>query len=137
MKKTFTLKKAERLKSRKSIEQLFSAGKNFFIYPFKVQYSVTAQTTASELPLQAGVTVSTRNFKKAVDRNRIKRLTREAYRLQKNNLQLKLTQEGETMRVFFVFVGKEIPLFTKMHEKLHLILERLIQIADEKNTANT
>jgi ribonuclease P protein component len=137
VKKTFTLKKTERLKSRKSIDQLFNGGKNFFIHPFKVQYTVAAQTTAAEFPLQAGVTVSTRNFKKAVDRNRIKRLTREAYRLQKNTLELKLTQEGKNMRVFFVFVGKEIPLFAVMHEKLHLILERLIQKADEENTANT
>ena len=137
VKKKFTLKKTERLKSRKSIELIFNAKKNFFVHPFKVHYTLTPQHDRSEPPLLAGVTVSTRNFKKAVDRNRIKRLTREAYRLQKNTLQLRLTQEKKCMKVFFVFVAKEIPLFAAVHEKLGLILERLIQKANEENIANT
>ena len=132
--KTFTLKKIERLKSRKSIEQIFSAGNNFFIYPFKVHYTISSP---GKDILQMGVAVSTRNFKKAVDRNRIKRLIREAYRLQKNTLQQKLVSKQKGMQLFFVYVGKEMPVFTPLHEKLRLILDRLIQKADEENTPNT
>ncbi|PVD49522.1 ribonuclease P protein component [Terrimonas sp.] len=135
MAKKFTLKKTERLKSRKSIERLFNAGDNFFIHPFKVYYTVEPGNDA--LLLQMGVAVSTRNFKKAVDRNRIKRITREAYRLQKNTLQQLLINKQKHLNVFFVFVGKESPSFVQIHEKLSLILERLIQKMDEKNTPNT
>ena len=135
MAKKFTLKKTERLKSRKSIEQLFNAGDHFFIHPFKVYYIVEPGNHARIL--QTGVAVSTRNFKKAVDRNRIKRITREAYRLQKNTLQQLLINKQKRLNIFFVFVGKELPSFIQIHEKLRLILERLIQKADEKNIADT
>ncbi|MFT3748168.1 MAG: ribonuclease P protein component [Agriterribacter sp.] len=134
--KKFTLKKTERLKSRKSIDHLFNAGDNFFIHPFKVYYIVKPVNDPPSL-LQAGVTVSTRNFKKAVDRNRIKRITREAYRLQKNTLQQLLINKQKSVDIFFVFVGKELPSFIQIHEKLRLILERLIQKMDENNTPNT
>ncbi|MCC6286634.1 MAG: ribonuclease P protein component [Chitinophagaceae bacterium] len=137
MAKKFTLKKTERLKSRKSIDRLFNAGQSFFIHPFKVHYIITAANNSSATSLQAGVTVSTRNFKKAVDRNRIKRITREAYRLQKDPLQQKLANTQKSINIFFVYVSREISSFAQMHEKLRLILERLIQKLDEKNTANT
>ncbi|MFT3949951.1 MAG: ribonuclease P protein component [Agriterribacter sp.] len=138
MAKKFTLKKAERLKSRKSIDRLFNAGESFFIYPFKVHYLISTGDGNNKVQsLQAGVTVSTRNFKKAVDRNRIKRITREAYRLQKDPLLQKLVDTKKNINIFFVYVSKEISSFEQMHEKLRVILERLIQKADEKNTANT
>lgn len=133
----FTLHKTERLKSRKSIERVFSAGSNFFIYPFKVQYLSIIPSDNNTPILQAGVTVSTRNFKKAVDRNRIKRITREAYRVQKNELQQILKTKQKAMQIFFIYVGKEIPVFTQLHQKLSLILERLIQKADEESATIT
>jgi len=125
--KQFTLGKKERLKSRKQIEQLFKQGKSFAIYPFKIYYVLNSiqitprpeNSTDSRLwtppsakatggkpdsRLLFGVGAGTRNFKKAVDRNRIKRLTREAYRLQKNALQQKLL---ETENVQVIASGKE------------------------------
>lgn len=137
MAKKFTLKKSERLKSRKCIDELFNAGEGFFIHPFKVYYKLAPEANSKALLLQAGVTASKRNFKKAVDRNKIKRITREAYRLQKEALLQKLTDKQKSMSIFFVYVSKEISSFAQMHEKLRLILERLIQKADEKNTADT
>jgi ribonuclease P protein component len=132
-----TLKKNERLKSRKSIEQLFKAGNNFFIYPFKVYYIIEPAASNTISLLQAGATVSSKNFKKAVARNKIKRIIREAYRVQKNELRQLLIAEQKHLHVFFVFVGKELPAFIQIHQKLQLILERLIQNVNEKNTANT
>ncbi len=134
--KRFTLNKNERLKSRKRIEEVFTAGNNFFIYPIKTQF-ILSSPGKNATALQVGIAVSARNFKKAVERNRIKRLIREVYRLQKHTLQQKLEDKQKCLQVFFVYVGKEIPVFAQLHEKLRLILERLIQKVDEKNTPNT
>ena len=78
---SFSYPKKEKLKSQKRIEQLFSEGKSVNAYPLRMVYlksDFNGNTT-----FKTGVTVSKRNFKKAVDRNRIKRLLREAYRLNK------------------------------------------------------
>ncbi|MEO6583853.1 MAG: ribonuclease P protein component, partial [Ferruginibacter sp.] len=80
----------DKLKSRKLIEQLFKTGRSFSNFPFRVVW-----LSKNDLAhLQAGVGVSSRYFKKATDRNRIKRLIREAYRLQKNTLQQHLLEHG-------------------------------------------
>jgi ribonuclease P protein component len=75
--------------------------------------------------LKAGVTTSSRNFKKAVDRNRIKRLLREAYRLQKMSVQNLLKESGKSAIVFFIYTGKELPLFPDIYNKVGIILQRL------------
>ena len=78
----FTLGKQERLKSRKLIGRLYEEGEVLKVFPFRMVYIQTEHN--SKFPVQAGVSVPKRNFKRAVDRNRIKRLMRESYRLQKN-----------------------------------------------------
>jgi ribonuclease P protein component len=138
--KQFTLGKKERLKSRKQIELLFKQGKTFSIFPFKISYILNLSN--SELPtpnsrLLFGVGAGTRNFKKAVDRNRIKRLTREAYRLQKNELQQRLLETEKQLNVFFIYTGKEMPNYLLVKEKTAQILNRLIKIVDEKNPMDT
>jgi ribonuclease P protein component len=87
--------------------------------------------------LQAGVTASSKNFKKAVDRNRIKRLIREGYRLQKPAIQNVLHQKNTQLAVFFIFTGKELPSSSVVNEKIGLILQRLINIINENNPQNT
>ncbi|MFD0994002.1 ribonuclease P protein component [Tenacibaculum geojense] len=77
----FTLGKDERLKSRKLIGRLYTEGKTIKTFPLRMVYIQTEHT--SDYPVQVGVSVPKRNFKKAVDRNRIKRLLRESYRKQK------------------------------------------------------
>ena len=96
----FRFPKAERLKSRKQIDLLFAGGKAFSVFPVRTIYRFH---TAEKGSLKAGFTASKKHFKKAVDRNRIKRLLREAYRLQKQELCLQ-TQELQTNgSVFFVY----------------------------------
>lgn len=93
------------------------------MYPIKVVW-LPSNHLAS---LQAGVGVSSRYFKKAVDRNRIKRLMREAYRLQKAALQQLLDDEQLQLSVFFLYNGKELPDHSTIMDKMKAALERLVK----------
>jgi len=126
----YTLGKDERLKSRKVIDQLFKEGKSFSIYPFRIVWKYQPDTTSL---LRAGFTVSTKHFKKAVDRNRIRRLMKEAYRLQKNILQQNLQLINKPFALFIIYVGKEVPDYLLVMEKMTLILTRLQKLTIEKN----
>ena len=130
MAKQFTLGKEERLKSRKQTELLFSEGKKFTIAPFRFHYSFSK---AEKTSLQFGAGVSKRNFKKAVDRNRIKRLMREAYRLQKIKLREKLEEKKFGLTIFFIYTGKELPAFKEVYEKTEKGLDKLCEIASSIN----
>jgi ribonuclease P protein component len=136
----FTLGKNERLKSRKLIEQIFNEGKSFTIQPYKIYYLFPGKThniQYSMFNIQFTTGVSSKNFKKAVDRNRIKRLTREAYRLQKKELQDVLKQKDLQVNIFFIYTGKELPGFNTAKEKVNVILNKMIKIVNENNSAHT
>ena len=135
----YTLGKEERLKSTKLIDQLFKEGKSFSIFPFRVLYLINkngSDTTdpihPKNHPLKTGFTVSSRHFKKAVDRNRIKRLMRECYRLQKNELENLHLLNNNTLNIFLIYVGKQIPEYEVMFAKTADILNRLIKNTSEK-----
>jgi len=133
VRKQFTLGKEERLKSRKQIEQLFDKGKSIVITPFRVYFLIDEMLKAqsSMFNVQFGVGVSARNFKKAVDRNRIKRLTREAWRLQKNEIDKKVKEAQRQLNVFFIYTGKELPDFTTVKGKVAIALKKLADKIDE------
>lgn len=133
-KQRYTFKKEEKLKSRKTIELLFREGRSFSNFPFKVIWKFTENAGAE---LQAGFTVSSKQFKKAVDRNRIKRLVREAYRLQKNVLQQQVKVSDKHLAVFFIYVGNELPDPPVLFEKTGNVIKRLIKIVNENSLADT
>ncbi len=144
----YTLGKNERLKSRKAIDQLFTEGKSFSLFPFRIVYQKEAadiqnpnrkRQTVNDIrsPLQAAFSVSKRSFKKAVDRNRVKRLMREAYRLQKNELQDLVVQQKQQLDVFILYTGNEIPEYQLAMEKMKAVIKRLQKIASEETVANT
>ena len=75
--------------------------------------------------LQAAIAVPTRHFKKAVDRNKIKRKMREAWRLHKNQLQEQTVAHNKTLYVFIVYVGNEIPDYSTLAEKTIISISKL------------
>ncbi|HMJ46235.1 MAG TPA: ribonuclease P protein component [Ferruginibacter sp.] len=128
----YFLKKEDRLKSTRVIDELFSKGKSFSSFPFRVLWR-----PGNKFILQAAVGVSSRNFKKAVDRNRIKRLMREAYRLQKDGLLNALRQNEKTLSLFILYNGNELPKYDQVYEKMGSILQRLTKLMNENNPADT
>jgi ribonuclease P protein component len=125
----FTYKKKERLKNPKLIEKLFLEGKSISVFPFRLIYLETTFEDGSKI--KTGVSVSKRNFKKAVDRNRIKRLLREAYRLNKPEYFNNITTSYALM---ILYIGKGITDFDSVNSKLKLLFSTFLEkISKDKN----
>lgn len=124
MKQTFS--KSERLSSKKLIALLFGSKQFFFQFPLKVLFHEIE--VEHRFPVQVLFSVSKRNFKKAVDRNRIKRLMREAYRLNKDLLYQNRTNEARLLLLGLIFTGKTIPDYKEIEQKIILILQRLNEL---------
>ncbi len=122
-----TLGKIERLKSRKLIEKLFADGKSIKKFPLRMVFLQTSHT--STFPIQAGFSVPKRNFKRAVDRNRLKRVLRETYRLQKEIVYSNLEKQYVCM---ISYIGKEEIPFEELFSKMTILLQLLL-----KETTNT
>ena len=118
-----TFKKQEKLKKSKLISQLFAEGKNVIEFPIKLVYLPVEHE--APFKIQAGVSVPKRNFKRAVDRNRIKRLLREAYRKNKHHI---YAAEHTKKHIFmFIYLGKKEIEYKLMKEKMILILQKFLQ----------
>jgi len=118
-----TLNKNERLHSKKLIDQLFEKGDSFFVYPFKV-LSLKAETAAT-CPAQLFISVPKRNIKKATDRNKIKRLIREAYRLNKTIIADHPKRIDNQFVFGLIYTQRTILTFREIERKIILILQRL------------
>ncbi len=125
-----TLTKDERLRKKQIIEDLFSTGKTFHIYPFTVVWKNTEHDSVS--PAQVLFSVSKKKFRKAVDRNKIKRLLREAYRKNKDHLYKTLNKSGNKCVFAIVYTGNEILPYIEIEQKIISVLKRLT-IDHEKN----
>jgi ribonuclease P protein component len=119
-----TFKKEERLCNKKLIDELFHNGSSFLCYPFKASWLVT--NTPQQVPAQILFSVSKRRFKRAVDRNLIKRRMREAYRLNKQQQLYELLTTTDKKIVFSVgYIGKEIVAYELIEKKMLKLLTQL------------
>lgn len=113
---------------------MFEDGKSFNVFPFKIIYKTALFNDSF---LKAGFGVSKKNFKKATDRNRIKRLMRESFRQQKNELASALQANNKCLAVFFIYTGNTLPNYVEVMEKIKTVLKRLEKIANENDDANS
>jgi ribonuclease P protein component len=117
MKQTYS--KSDKLKSQKIIEQLFENGQYISAFPLRLIYLETNLEGSKKL--KTAVSVSKRNFKNAVDRNRIKRLLREAYRLQKSAYFNNITTQYAFM---ILYIGKEMPSYADVEKNMRALFEK-------------
>ena len=134
MPKVFTYQKLDKLKSRKQTQFLFSKGQAITVFPIRLVYTIeiidnTTTTTHSSNLLQAGVGAPSNTFKKAVLRNRVKRLLREAYRLEKPSFVNQAALENKKVNLFFLYtdtlVLPQAEIQAKVKEALALLLTKL------------
>lgn len=109
----FSYPKNEKLKSKKTIDLLFSKGKSVSKYPLRLVYVENTDETNLE-QLLFGVSVSKKYFKKAVDRNYFKRVLRECYRLNQHLLKEKL---DKPYAIMFFYQTKEKLSYQEIEEK--------------------
>jgi ribonuclease P protein component len=110
--------KNQKLKSSKTIENLFLEGKTHSKFPIKV-FFLSKENIETNL---AAFAVPKRNFKSAVDRNRVKRQLREAYRL---NKQLLEGIHGKKFVMLFLFLGKVKPQYAELENAMVKLLKKL------------
>ena len=145
----FTFKKEERLSRKKLIDELFKSGSSFYLQPFKIISAPPEKIgtglnlpeeetfSAHGFPAQVLITVSTKIFKRAVDRNKIKRLIREAYRLNKHVLYDSLRKRNNQLIFAILYNSKTIESFDFIQQKLIAVLNRLAEenFTREKHSA--
>ncbi|MCB0465353.1 MAG: ribonuclease P protein component [Aequorivita sp.] len=110
--------KSEKLKSTKTIENLFLEGKTHSKFPIKV-FFLPKESMKTNL---AAFAIPKRNFKSAVDRNRLKRQLREAYRLNKHLLE---EINGKKFVMLFLFLGKVKPQYAEVEKAMVKLLKKL------------
>jgi ribonuclease P protein component len=132
---TFTFNKQEKLKSRKLTKQLFAEGKSFLVFPIKVVYLPVSERL--DFPIKIGVSASSRIFKHAVDRNRLKRVMREQYRLNKLPLHEYVTANNQQVAAFLLYINKTLPEPRLIEKKMPIIIQKLIAALHEATLATT
>ena len=125
----YTFKKEERLCNKRLIQGLFHNGSSFLCYPFRASWQLNSGVQA--YPAQIVLSVSKKRFKRAVDRNLIKRRMREAYRLQKQLHLYDILNTADKRIVLSVgYIGKEILPYDVIEKKM---LKLLMQLGGQIN----
>ena len=125
--KKFTYQKKDKLKSRKQMQFLFSKGTAITMHPIRLLYTIE-KGEAGIFPnglLQAGVGAPSRQFRKAVQRNKVKRLLREGYRLEKPNFTNSISITNTRLNLFFLYVDAHVQTQQQIQATIKLLLQKL------------
>jgi len=118
-----TFRKYDKLKSSLEIEALYRENQSVTVYPLKCYYSFSEITEDKHI-VRAAFTVSKRTFKKAVERNALKRKMREAYRLNyKSVFEVFMNQKEKQLKLFFIYIGKETLDYRCIDKSMQAILK--------------
>lgn len=124
----FSFKKRERLTSSKSISLLFQEGQSRSSFPLRILFSVRE---AGDIPAAVGISVPKRLFKRAVDRNLLKRRIREAYRLNKKYFYTRLEEKNLKLNLVIQYQHKEILDFKSIEKGLQKVLDKVAKDLEE------
>ena len=122
----FTFNKNERISAKKDIDHLFANGKSFISYPLRVVYSCVESSGKGNISIL--ISVPKRKFKRAVKRNRIKRLIREAYRLNKGGLRELVVNNNFSVLVGFIYLDDEV----KEYHDIERGIKKALTLLEEK-----
>lgn len=123
--------KAYKLCSRKTIDKLFQEGKQLRAFPLKGYY-LEAETVES-VPFQVVLSAPKRQFKRAHDRNYVKRLMKEVLRREKQPLEDALRDAGKQLAIFIVYTNKEILAYPELEKCMRKLIAKLIAELGEMN----
>jgi ribonuclease P protein component len=123
----FTYQKKDKLKSRKQMQFLFSKGTAINMHPIRLLYTIEKEEAGifSNGLLQAGVGAPSRQFRKAVKRNKVKRLLREGYRLEKPNFTNSINLTNTRLNLFFLYVDANVQTQQEIQATIKLLLQKL------------
>jgi ribonuclease P protein component len=130
--KNYTFSKQERLCNRNDFQRLFSEGKSFYCYPFKCVYLWKDEGNFSA---KIAISASKKKFKHAVDRNKIKRLIRENYRLKKELLYQKYANTPQSIDILIIYTETKILSFSFLQKKIIELIIKIIKNNDVKKTS--
>ena len=117
----FSLQKKERIKSKKLMENVFAEGRKINHYPLRLIYLPTQFEDDSQFKI--AVVAPKKVFRSAVKRNRIKRLLKEAYRLNKSII---FNNSKGNFALVFLYLGKEMPDYRQIEEKMVMLLQKFL-----------
>lgn len=129
MKPSTTFPKKEHLCGEIRVNHLFTNGKAFIVYPLRVVYLVGENKEA--IPVKALVSVPKKRFKRAVKRNRLKRLMRESYRLNKFPLIEKCIEKNINIQIAFNYVSDDEMDFNMIQSKMIVALQKIAENLNE------
>ena len=126
-----TFRKAERLKSKKLISELFQVGRSFNVYPLRVVWHAGNEELTS--PASVLITVQKKKIKKVYQRNLLKRRIREAYRKNKKAFYEFLSEQETTCVLAIIYTSGEITSYDDIEKKIIYIFQRLQQEYENSN----
>lgn len=118
-----TFHKQERLCSKKQIDFLFRVGQSSMFHPVKIIFSESV--VEQKFPVKAMFVVPKKNFRKAHDRNKLKRRMKEVYRLHKKNLYASMQLKSKKLLVSFIFIGKKTANYKELETSIKNLMVKV------------